>query len=194
MPLRVRRHMALVLLCVLVIPLGARAAESCAPHVMRAEAWYQIPQGLLQAMALVESGLDGAPQPYALNVGGKAVYARSAAEAWAHMHQGGQLRRDVDVGCLQISVRYHGAQVGRVSRLLDPGFNASYAAGFLRSLKEREGSWSKAVAAYHSGRRRNQIIYVCKVWRALVSLGGPAVASEPAACRAEAAVRLADAR
>ena len=63
------------------IPLSTAQAASCTEHVLEAEQELSIPRGLLLSIALVESGQDGSPQPFAMNLDGKAVYSDSASEA-----------------------------------------------------------------------------------------------------------------
>jgi soluble lytic murein transglycosylase-like protein len=57
--------------------------------------------------------------------------------------------------------------------MLDPGKNVDYAARFLTELKEREGSWTLAVARYHAGPNNNpaQKQYVCTVITNMVATG-----------------------
>ena len=54
------------------------------------------------------------------------------------------------MGCYQISLLYHPQAFDSLEQAFDPVANAEYAARFLAALKSRTGSWSAAVAAYHS--------------------------------------------
>ncbi len=49
--------------------------------------------------------------------------------------------------------------------MTEPAKTIAYAARFLSELKEREGSWTKAVARYHAGpgNAPAQKAYVCRV-------------------------------
>src|ERR1700734_3245269 len=58
--------------------------------------------------------------------------------------------RDVDVGCFQISLADHPDAFATLADAFDPVQNADYAAGFLRRLQSRTGSWDSAIADYHS--------------------------------------------
>ena len=55
----------------------------------------------------------------------------------------------------------------------DPAKNVAYAARFLSELKEREGTWTKAVARYHAGPKNlpAQKAYVCRVIGNMVAAG-----------------------
>ena len=57
--------------------------------------------------------------------------------------------------------------------MLDPPRNVAYAARFLRELREREGSWTMAVARYHAGPNNDpaQKRYVCRVISNMVASG-----------------------
>ena len=59
------------------IPPGNAQAASCTEHVLEAEQELSIPRGLLLSIALVESGQDGSPQPFAMNLDGKTVYTQT---------------------------------------------------------------------------------------------------------------------
>jgi soluble lytic murein transglycosylase-like protein len=57
--------------------------------------------------------------------------------------------------------------------MFDPRRNVDYAALFLKRLREREGSWTMAVARYHAGPNNNpaQKRYVCAVITNMVATG-----------------------
>jgi soluble lytic murein transglycosylase-like protein len=148
----------------------ATAAENyCLPYIQRAEKKYRIPRGLLMAIALVESGVNGKPWPWALNVGGTGIYPKTYEEAIKYLRQAdGSARPDVAVGCMQIFVRWHGKKFGVPEYMLYPEYNVAYAAQYLRSLYQQHGNWSKAVANYHAREnKRAQYDYVCAVFRKL---------------------------
>jgi hypothetical protein len=153
------------------IPLSTAQAESCTEHVLEAEQELSIPRGLLLSIALVESGQDGSPQPFAMNLDGKSVYSDSASEAKAHLlDKQGRVRQNATVGCMQLSVQHHRANFRPVERILDPSANVWYAARYLKRLRAESGSWSVAVARYNGGSRSQQREYTCKIYQHLESL------------------------
>ena len=83
------------------IPSGTAQAASCTEHVLEAEQELSIPRGLLLSIALVESGQDGSPQPFAMNLDGKTVYSDSADEAKNHLldNKGGCGRTPLSAAC-----------------------------------------------------------------------------------------------
>jgi soluble lytic murein transglycosylase-like protein len=109
-----------------------------------------------------------------MNVEGQAIFSDSLDEALdrfaAAQADGATL---IDVGCMQINHHYHGDQFASVREMFEPRRNVEYAARFLTRLREREGSWTMAVARYHAGPNNNpaQKRYVCAVIINLVATG-----------------------
>ncbi|PBB38344.1 lytic transglycosylase domain-containing protein [Mesorhizobium sp. WSM3868] len=159
----------------LAATVAAKAAPNpCEPEILRAADRYGVPAGILYAVGLTETGKKGSLQPNALNVEGKAVFPRSRDEALATFENA---RREdktlIDLGCMQINHRYHGAQFRSVEDMLDPHQNVDYAARFLASLHARHMTWSMAVARYHAGPDNDpaQKVYVCRVIANMVATG-----------------------
>ncbi|HEV7368502.1 transglycosylase SLT domain-containing protein [Arenibaculum sp.] len=163
--LRVRAAIASAALMVAILfQASPSQAAQCTDYAIEAEREHDLPPGLLLSIALVESGMGGVPQPYALNVGGRPVMAASREEARAHLRDpAGRLRKNVMVGCMQISLTYHKEHFKPVDRILDPRANVFYAARYLKRLRIETGSWTKAVARYQGGSQRQRLAYVCKV-------------------------------
>jgi soluble lytic murein transglycosylase-like protein len=167
--------LALAFLCfdATVWPL-AHAGTVCESHLIHASKAEGIPLGVLYAVGLTESGRKGSLHPYALNIEGKTVFAKSEADAlqvFARARRKG--KKLIDLGCMQINHHYHGDKFETVGAMLDPALNVAYAARFLRELKRREGSWAMAVARYHAGPDNDpaQKRYICAVIRNLVATG-----------------------
>jgi soluble lytic murein transglycosylase-like protein len=79
----------------------------------------------------------------------------------------------IDVGCMQINHRFHGARFASVAQMFEPSRNVAYAADFLRMLRGREKNWTLAVARYHAGPGNDpaQKRYVCAVIANMVASG-----------------------
>jgi len=147
------------------------AQDACVAHAVEAERKFNIPPGLLVAISLVESGQDGAPNPYVMSVGGRAVYARSANDAARHLRdKRGQLKENVYVGCMQLSLSTHRGQFQPVERIVEPKENVFYAGRLLLRLHGEEGSWKTAVARYNGASPRQAQGYICKIWQHLNEL------------------------
>ena len=137
-----------------------------------------LPANLLLSVGLVESGradpVTGqvAPWPWTVNVDGAGHFFDNEADAAAFV----RLARssgtgDVDVGCFQVSLRYHPEAFSSLDQAFDPAANASAAAAFLGQLKAQTGSWAGAVAAYHSASPALGLPYQRRVLAAWQGLG-----------------------
>ena len=152
----------------------ARAESVCEREMTRASARFDVPLGVLYAVGMTETGRKSGLSPYAMNIAGRSHFADSPAEAVrefsAARSKGVKL---IDLGCMQINHHYHGERFASVEAMLDPAQNVDYAARFLSELREREGSWTMAVARYHAGPNNNpaQKRYVCAVIRNMVASG-----------------------
>jgi soluble lytic murein transglycosylase-like protein len=140
----------------------------------RAAKKYEVPLGVLYAVGLTETGRRGSLQPFAMNIEGRASYSENVAEAlgtFEDAHKSGAVL--IDVGCMQINHHYHRDQFASLAEMFDPHKNVDYAALFLKRLREREGSWTMAVARYHAGPNNNpaQKRYVCAVITNMVATG-----------------------
>ena len=153
---------------------SAAGQSVCEREMTRASARYRVPLGVLYAVGMAETGRKGSLQPYAMNIEGRPYFAASAGEA-VHVFDAARGRgaRLIDLGCMQINHLYHGDRFASVEAMLDPGKNVDYAARFLRELREREGSWTMAVARYHAGPDNDpaQKRYVCAVITNMVASG-----------------------
>ena len=129
----------------------------CRAAIAGAEAGTAIPNRLMSAIAVVESGRRDpatgsvSPWPWTINVEGVGHLYDSKAEAIAAV-QAYQARgaRSIDVGCMQVNLRAHATAFSSLDEAFDPATNARYAARFLLQLYSQAGSWPKATGAYHS--------------------------------------------
>jgi soluble lytic murein transglycosylase-like protein len=166
-----------VLVAVCISSVGAaHAAEQtvCEREMTRAAARFDVPLGVLYAVGMTETGRKGSLQPYAMNIEGRSHFAASAGDAAREFAAArGRGARLIDLGCMQINHHYHGEKFASIEAMLNPARNVDYAAQFLRELREREGSWTMAVARYHAGPNNNpaQKRYVCMVIRNMVASG-----------------------
>jgi hypothetical protein len=133
----------------------AEAAPDCERMAEQAGRLAGLPDGLLPAIARIESGRGrgGAVRawPWTLNHAGKGMYFDTAAETLDYLRNatsGG--RTNIDVGCMQINHRWHGENFPSLEAMLNPETNIAYAIVFLKDLRERHGSWAEAVRHYHS--------------------------------------------
>ncbi len=163
----------------------ALASENdCHTNTSVVERQLHIPNGLLLAISLVESGVDGVPQPNALSFGSRSLVAHSQEDAVRRLQTGGGgLRNDAYVGCMQLSVRYHRGAFHSLEKMMDPRANIWYAGRMLLRLRGESGNWSRAVARYQGGSTRQSHAYICRVWNHLAELDwNSAKTLEPRRC------------
>lgn len=128
----------------------------CEGAISRAAAVRGLPDGLLPALAQVESGRPDAagaarPWPWTIDVDGQGKFFATKAEAVTAVRALQDLGvRSIDVGCLQVNLMYHPNAFASLDQAFDPAANTLYAARFLLALYGRDGDWTHAIAAYHS--------------------------------------------
>jgi len=162
------------------------AADICAEQTRIQEKQRGIAKHLLTAISLVESGRwdkqrgENIAWPWTVTSGGEGRFFDSKEEALAEveilMTQG---VRNIDVGCMQINMHYHGDAFDTLSDAFDPKKNTEYAAKFLSRLKSPSNSWIDAAGTYHSSTPEKKAYYQGKVmasWNA--QRGRPEVAQK----------------
>ncbi len=127
----------------------------CVAAILEAQEQYGIPDNILLGIGLQEAGRtkDGTLTvwPWSVNAEGEGRYFANAseAEAWVRQKLAAGIR-SIDVGCMQINLRWHPDAFPTLQAGFDPAANADYAARFLVELKNRTGSWALAAGSYHS--------------------------------------------
>jgi len=130
----------------------------CANAARHAETEHRIPRHLLFAISLKETGRwhDGRQEsytwPWTVTSGGEGRHFPNKIAAMAEVRR--LLAKgitNIDVGCMQINLHYHGKAFDDLEEAFDPDRNTEYAARFLTELKKRYGSWREAIEHYHSG-------------------------------------------
>ena len=152
----------------------------CLDAARLAEQAAGLPEKLLVAISLTESGRTDngtfAAWPWTVNVSGNGTFLPTR-EAGVHLAEKSQARgiTNIDVGCMQINLEYHGRAFNSVDQAMDPIENTAYAAAFLSELYMRHGSWGKAVAYYHSAKPERAAAYQNRVlthWQRLQTQSG----------------------
>ncbi len=140
----------------------------CTQAIAEAERRFGIPPGLLQAMSIHESGVNGQPYPWALNLGGRVIYASTQDKAQKILDERrAKGRKNLYAGCMQLSVFHHSSNFRSLGDMLQPQRNVAYAAKYLAAHFEEYGDWQGAVRRYQGGKARQSAAYFCKVWRLL---------------------------
>lgn len=137
-------------------PAGADDWDVCRNAAARMEQQHNMPTGMMTSIALVESGRrspkgDVKSWPWTINAEGRAYYfatRNDAVDAVRRLMSEGM--RTIDIGCMQINLRFHPRAFTSVEEAFDPMSNVAYAAYFLRDLETRSDSWDQAIGRYHS--------------------------------------------
>ena len=153
------------------------AGNICRRAIAVAETRNKIPGELLQAVGVIESGKWNEREkslnawPWTVTVEGTGHYYKNFDTAYKAIRKFQKKGiTNIDVGCMQINLGYHGKNFLDVKEVLDPVNNVAYGASFLTHLRAREKSWTRAVKFYHSANRMYHNPYVKKVikrWREL---------------------------
>ncbi|WP_240046773.1 transglycosylase [Paracraurococcus ruber] len=147
-------------------PSSPRAA--CLRAARRAERIHGLPEGLLVAVALSESGLHA----HALNIAGRSYFPDTAAEARALL---ARARGSAMAGCVQVNAGVHARNADWP---LDAERSADWAGGLLRRWQVETGSWTQALARWHGGSPASTRRVLCRVRAKLevTSPGSPVLA------------------
>lgn len=117
----------------------------------------ELPEHLLSAIAKTESRRwneeygAGFSWPWTVMAEGRGRYLPSKAAAIAEVRQlHARGISNIDVGCMQVNLHYHGDNFASLEEALDPRTNVRYAADFLTGLYADSGAWTRAIGDYHS--------------------------------------------
>lgn len=157
----------------------------CEEAAAKAAAESGVPLPILDAILLAESGRGrGAgvrPWPWTLHATGRGQWfdSRTAAEAELR-HLASMGLTNIDIGCFQINLRWHGAAYPSPEMLLDPLTNARHAAAFLTELHRDSLDWRQAAGRYHSRDPHRAEGYAQRLEQLHADAkGGPAAAPAP---------------
>lgn len=139
----------------------------CLVAAKEASKKFGVSYDLLQTISAVESGVWNnirntyVAWPWTVNVNGKGYYYETKADAVSAIKKfQADGFQSIDVGCMQINLKYHGSAFSSVEEALDPSQNVQYSAKFLRTLYSRfDNDWEKAAKRYHSAKPIEGTVY-----------------------------------
>lgn len=152
----------------------AASWDSCAAATYAVERETSIPKSLLTAISIAESGRYDAMNkisvawPWTVTSGSEQWYLDNKIEAVAQvksMIRDG--KRNIDVGCMQINLYFHGDAFTSLEQAFDPLSNVSYAASYLARLRKNTDDWLSAAGNYHSATPEYHSKYrkkIAKIW------------------------------
>lgn len=140
--------------------------DLCTLAVAKAEKEHNILPNLLQTIASVESGRYDSSAgrrvawPWTVHANGKGHYYKTKIEAVnavrALQNKG---ITNIDVGCMQVNLKYHGTAFKSLAEAFDPEKNVAYSASFLKTIFARTKSWKKTAMHYHSKNHQKGLNY-----------------------------------
>jgi hypothetical protein len=152
---------------------GSDATNLCLRAASDAAKRSGVPYDVLLAVAVVETGRNGRPWPWTVNIGGQGHWLDSAQVAENLV--AGALDKgltNIDIGCFQLNYRWHARAFASILDTLDPDRNAAYAADYLAQRHAETGDWAAAAAAYHSATPEHAERYRTRFEAVWVGLNG----------------------
>ena len=138
----------------------------CSVAIKDVQESHNIKENLLQTIASVESGKyissvgRRLPWPWTVHANGKGRYYKTKQEAITAVKElQASGYTNIDVGCMQINLKYHGSSFENLEEAFDPKKNVLYSASFLQKLYKKTNDWKKTAMQYHSKNTRRGINY-----------------------------------
>lgn len=151
--------------------------NSCEKTIESIELQTDIPKGLLLGIGKAEAIRKIKNKyiiwPWTINHAGKSMFFDTKKQMTNYVFK--NLKKNdfnIDVGCMQINIKWHKNNFKKIADMFEVSPNISYAASFLLQLKNKHGSWDKAIKHYHSSDPKKNIPYLIKVksfWKKLES-------------------------
>jgi hypothetical protein len=153
----------------------AALCDAAAAEASRASG---VPLRVMQAITRAETGrtLRGvlSPWPWTVNHAGDGHWFAHRSDALDYVVRARtEGAGNLDIGCFQINLHWHGHAFERLEHMLDPALNARYAADFLTELHREFGHWEAAVGAFHSRTPRHAQRYLARYRRIHAALAAP---------------------
>jgi len=147
----------LAMLCAAKPALAVEDALACGQETARQEKLAGIPDRLLHAISLVESGRWDPERkatlawPWTVMAEGEGRFLPTKQAAIAEvMKLKARGVRNIDVGCMQVNLLAHADAFATLDEAFEPRSNVAYAARFLNELQAQDNNWGQAGAHYHS--------------------------------------------
>lgn len=166
---RILNTLGVAAICLFAGQEAAAGVPDCKAIARAAEERHGLPDGILQSISTVEASRiqpDGSYRawPWTLNDNGKGLFFDDREQVLDYLdtHMTNP-DTSIDIGCMQINTKWHGASFETLDEMLDPASNIAYAAGFLTDLYYAHGSWNDAIRHYHSSDQRKNDPYLNRV-------------------------------
>lgn len=154
-----------------------RESKKCSGLFNYFEKKYNLPKDLLHSIALQESAKRHTEYkinivwPWTVNVNGTGYHFPTKKEAVRFtklkLAEGND---SIDVGCMQINLKYHPEAFISVEQAFTPIKNVGYGAKFLREKFDVNGDWMHAIGNYHSQTKDKSLNYSNSVSRIALNM------------------------
>ncbi|MDP4708713.1 MAG: lytic transglycosylase domain-containing protein [Rickettsiaceae bacterium] len=145
-------------------------SKKCSNMFAYFEARYKLPQHTLHSISLQETQKAHSTHkialvwPWTINANGKGYHFETKDKALAFARaQIAAGNKSIDVGCMQINLKYHPDAFASLEQAFSPRNNIAYGAKFLKDHYNKAGSWNKAIGRYHSGEQSKAARYQASV-------------------------------
>ena len=147
-------------------------SKKCSNMFSYFEQKHNIPQNTLHAISLRETQKAHSkhrigivwPWTITVNPSGKGYHFKTRDEALKFAKETlAKGKGSIDVGCMQINLKYHPDAFDSIEDAFSPQKNVAYGATFLKEKHRQHGNWEKAIGSYHSSTPKKAASYHAKV-------------------------------
>lgn len=145
-------------------------SKKCSSMFAYFEDMHKMPENTLHSISLQETQKAhskhyiGIVWPWTVTAKGKGNHFdnRDAAIAFAKA-QIAAGNNNIDIGCMQINLKYHPEAFASIEQAFSPKHNIAYGANFLKNNYNRLKNWSEAIGLYHSATENKSSKYQKRV-------------------------------
>ena len=135
-------------------------SDDCVAITKHFEKKYNMPKGILLAIATVESKRN----PWAVNNFKSSKYFETLEQATDYIVDlESNNKKNISLGYMQINWVVHKNSLGSMEKALMPYYNIKFAAKLLCRLNEKFGSWEDAIRWYNPKKKKPNDTYLKKV-------------------------------
>ncbi len=132
-------------------------SKKCVAQFQYFEQRYNLPKDSLYSISLQETKKKhskfniGIVWPWTVNVEGIGHHFKTKAAAVNFTKdQINQGKKSIDVGCMQVNLKYHPNAFKSINQAFSPQNNIAYASKLLKEKYNKHKNWTKAIGSYHS--------------------------------------------
>jgi soluble lytic murein transglycosylase-like protein len=145
-------------------------SKKCSNMFAYFEGRYKLPQHTLHSISLQETQKAHSTHkialvwPWTINLKGNGYHFETKDKALSFARaQIAAGNNSIDVGCMQINLKYHPDAFTSLEQAFSPRRNIAYGAKFLKEHYNKAGSWNTAIGRYHSGEQNRAAKYLASV-------------------------------